>query len=262
MSCSLKKRNFTLSSNARDTDPVLLAADSNLWVFNLNMDHKKVKQLTLERFVIYNLTYNITSSNQTVDFDYNAVNYSVAIPPGQYTIAELCSTLEGLMQTAIGSTNITVTYDNITFKVTFTSVLALALDLNFDVSGNPSALLGFDEIPYLTGPTHTGDKINSGTPLALYVQCPQFVQKHDFYYAPNKVFTCAYELIMTADKGGLVVYERNYPGSLGADLDMKNNEFHFFYDLGRLEIKFFDENRQVVDLNSIHWQCTFTYYEV
>lgn len=88
----------------------------------------KPTKIKIDSFEWFNLYQNVSSS-LVLNFNKNpgAVSYSITIPPGNYTADELAETIQSLMNTAVGSSNFTVSYNTKTFKFDFNSLTTFQL---------------------------------------------------------------------------------------------------------------------------------------
>ena len=87
---------------------------------------QQVQKVLVKEIFVPNLFYNISNEvgrkNNTLTFSQNGLaNITVTVPEGQYTVDNLITTLKGLIDgVLIDGVIVTITKNNITFKLTFT----------------------------------------------------------------------------------------------------------------------------------------------
>lgn len=101
--------------------------------------------------------YNVNSNYNVFNFTYSGTAEIITIDPGNYTIDELISELETQMNGAVSGTPFTITYNDISQKVSIANAGTDATLLN----GNGWQLIGFE-----TTQTITGSATTTGTNVA------------------------------------------------------------------------------------------------
>ena len=159
----------TIAMNSRDRS---LAQNpySNNFRWTLKRPLKDVLSIELLSGCIPATLYNVNTGWNQFTFGENLLKRTITIPPGQYTIQELATRLQTLLN--IGSINTyTVLYSSITKKITISATGLATFTLyfatgdfldTFDTYGAcitsincPARLLGFDQLDY------TGSASNS-----------------------------------------------------------------------------------------------------
>src|ERR1700744_2412566 len=146
----------------------------------INVSRRGGALLRLEYFQFYNTLFNVTASNNALDFNENSTNKSITpIAVGIYDASTLASTVASALTTASGGYNTyTVTYNSTTKLFTFSA--SNAFTLLFGTGGyastslfkqfgftSSSGLVGADSV---TGTSCTSPYIaNLSLPLSMYI---------------------------------------------------------------------------------------------
>lgn len=78
--------------------------DANQYVLDLTKVYKRVTGIKLQNLSIPISEYNVTQYNNILRFDDNSNEFSITVEPGEYTISELCTEIQVLMNAVVGIT--------------------------------------------------------------------------------------------------------------------------------------------------------------
>jgi hypothetical protein len=142
---------------------------STNFLFSFSEDVRKINQIKIECISIPYSFYGITAANNTLVFNNGAV--TVTIPPGNYSINTLLTTLEAVILAAFPTATPAVTWDITTLKLTIT--MTSAFTVNSTTTQPTSTLapfLGF-KANSTSGTTATGDSaLNIRGPSFLFIK--------------------------------------------------------------------------------------------
>lgn len=131
------------------------------------MDNIKEKIVKIQSFEWFNLLKNV-SSTKTLRFRENGVDYLVNISEGNYTADELADEIKAKMNTAIGASRFTVTYNSKSFKFDFSNSLN-----NFTIYADSGIgpLIGFN-VNSASAQNASSDSVADLSPIDfIYVIC-------------------------------------------------------------------------------------------
>lgn len=98
----------------------------------------------------------------------------ITIPAGNYTISELCSTIQSSL-IASGDAGHTVSFNSITMRVSFTNTTPTNFSLNFLTGGEDelARLLGFEYADYTGAASYTGTLTPQTVEQEFYINIPE-----------------------------------------------------------------------------------------
>jgi hypothetical protein len=137
-------------------------------IFNIkNVPFVDFKRASLISFVIPNLLYSITSSNNKIVFTRGS-QHIATITPGNYTINQLSTAIKNAML-GEDSNSYDVTYDSNAQKLTISG--SAAFTLNFDQAGTMWRELGFENISTSSATSHVSTNyVNLAMENFVYIQ--------------------------------------------------------------------------------------------
>lgn len=212
------------------------------------------RKLKLKYFMLYNTVYNITTSNQNIDFNENSTNKTCAIPVGIWDAVSLATQVGTSMTTASSGYNtFTCTYSLTTKK--FTISAGNNFSLLFSTGSNASTSmwepLGFASSNGLSGTNTTAATSTTGTqvsnlslPLSLCILISNLT-------APNVTSDgsmYSFYLPLSSSGGGIIEYFENSYFEQEIDIPMN------FTQLDRLNILLVSANNTSVNLNGSEWE--------
>ena len=132
------------------------------------MDNIKERKVKIQSFEWFNLLKNV-ANDSVLDFKESTTDYSINISAGNYSADELADELQLAMNTAIGGSRFTVTYNTRTFKFDFVNSTN-----NFRLIYGASTimrLIGFS-VSTTAALTVSSDSIADLSPIdCIYVVC-------------------------------------------------------------------------------------------
>lgn len=115
---------------------------SSNFTFSFNKDIKRVVEIYISSIHVPFSFYAIGDYNNTFTMNNGAI--TITIPPGNYTITTICSTLKSLLDTAFNDTTTNVVFSYTTFKLTITRGIAFNIDAVMYPYTNAAKILGFN----------------------------------------------------------------------------------------------------------------------
>lgn len=251
--------------------------------FHLQLDHQiKFNQsstksyfMRIENVLLPKTFYDIDTTNNVfrVLEDNGIGGYdtiTITIPPGNYTITELLSQLEGdLDVNTLNANAYTLLYDDITNLVSIEYVGATSAEVLVDTISNGSTLndpLGFGK-ETSTQQTIEGDA-NTDTQLSLASGIPQ---NAPYVVDLDTKSYAVLEVDITSDN----YYDENIQKHIGVHIPINvgRNEKEYFSNhegsllrlnskapLSSINFRLLDENDNQLDLNGVNWSCEINIY--
>lgn len=209
--------------------------------------------------------YNINSNYNTFTFNDNGVDYTVIIPPGNYTIDDLRNELQTQMNATASLTTYSIVYAEIQQKITITSDGAGGITTITASNGGSIntlyKLIGFDigqTIP--DGGSATGNNVaytNTAKTLKIILD--------------NVLSNNAYSNIRHSNNEILTVKDRI---AVNVPITEIRNEFQFIENhdgamikmsnissINELRVRLVDTLGNTVEMNGVPWGFTFNVYE-
>lgn len=199
--------------------------------------------------------YNITTNNNTLLFNDDGVDYTITIPPGNYTLSELISEIQTLMNATMALTVYTITYSNITQKITITS----------DGAGGITTIkqssiikyLGFDANQTIPdGGSGTGNNVAYLISKHLKLQIANIVSNNLYsndISNTTHVQPIGVNIPITKTRNEIEFYENND----GPLIKMSN-----YNSISSLNVKLLDEENNIIDLNNVPFSFEVIFYEL
>lgn len=124
------------------------------------------KSAEVVSFQVPSTQYNVKATNNTVYFN-DGSNRNFAMTPGNYSVYDFIAELQTQFNTV--STGYTVTYSDVSMKITITnSALNFSMLFGTNTTNSMSGLLGFNNVDTASALTHDADNcINLSLPLYL-----------------------------------------------------------------------------------------------
>ena len=191
----------------------------------VNLDYIRLDRLSIEKVILYNSYYLINSNNNV--FNYNNTTYN--IKNGNYTGAQLATELSNI-------TNMTVTYDSINYKFTFT----FNSSIDWQLSKNNASLnhiLGFKNVDK-TGLTISSSCVANLSLTPYYLLYIKGLQSNDV----SNIGDC-YEVIYNDQAAGSMLY---YKKDIESD---KFEKINYNKTIDHLMITIKDQFDNVIDFN-------------
>ena len=192
----------------------------------INLDYIRLDRLSIEKVILYNSMYLINDNNNV--FNYNSTTYN--IKNGNFTGAQLATELSNI-------TNMTVTYDSINYKFTFT----FNSSIDWQLASNNQALnhvLGFNNANKTGTATITSDNCANLSLSPYYLLYIKGLQSNDV----QNIGDC-YEVIYNDQAAGSMLY---YKKDIDSDRFEKIN-YNKIIDHLLITIK--DQFDNIIDFN-------------
>lgn len=185
--------------------------------------------------------YICNSNNNKLVYTIGGIQYTLTVPPGNYTAKQLVDQLN--------LNGISVSYDSKTNKMTFSA----SSDFTIDSATTIWELIGFSE----------GSKSSSNNLLISDIVCD--------FSGPNAIYL--HSNLDNVHFGGKSNLLTKFPQNTAANgilnYTNKQNANHTIIKTRNLNILHFelrDEKANLIDLNSLHWECqilfTFNYIDI
>jgi hypothetical protein len=224
--------------------------------------------MRLENTLLPKSFYDIDSNNNTflvIEDDGTPSTLTVNISPGNYTITELLTELETELDTNTADANAyTLSYDDITNKVTFNCAFGTSTSVTIDSIANGStlnALLGFgkntptlsdSQISLTNGVDNTATYVvDLDTKSYVIIEATNLTSKN--YYDKNIQKHVGQIIPMNVDRN-----EKQHFENSDGHLSLLNGKQSF----NRVEFILKDEDGNILDLNGIDWSTTLCIYEM
>jgi hypothetical protein len=242
-----------------------------------NQGRSKSYFMRIENVMIPKTFYDIDSTNNSFRvLEDDGVGgddvVTATIPAGNYTITELLVELEGQLDTNTANTNAyTLSYDDITNKISFEYSGATSADVTVDTIANGSTLndlLGFGKDTTSlqsiggTASTDTAQVFASGVaqnpPYVVDLDTKSYVIVEvditsDNYYDNDSQKHIGIHVPINVDRNDKQ-YFSNHDGSM-----LKINSKH---PLGNINFRLLDEYNNEIDLNGVNWSCELNIYQL
>jgi hypothetical protein len=216
-----------------------IAGTASNYTVMLNPPVMFCKKAHLKWVSMPNTIYNICSAvNNYLSFTDDTGLHTLTIPPANYDITSLCSTLQSMM-TVLGSQAYLVTYDSSTFKVVFSAIAAFSIQ--FGTTGSCATVLGFNTEDTVSATTLTGQNAVAFELEFVYIRV------HEFSPTINSTSKNCYTYVIpiTENGGEVIVYTDSAVFSQSAACSDTVN---------KLTISLYLRNNEIVDLNGVEWQ--------
>jgi hypothetical protein len=142
------------------------------FTYSFNKDIIRIIELRIDFIQIQYTFYSINPLNNVLSFNGGAI--TATIPPGNYSVVSLATTLQTVINTAFGDTSTLVTFSNSTFLLTITRGTNFNVDSFKDQSISTAApILGYG-ISTTSGLTATGN-------YALNISGPNYLILNSIY---------------------------------------------------------------------------------
>jgi len=195
----------------------------------INLDvFVKLHRLSIEKVILYNTYYLINNNNNV--FYYNSTTYT--IKNGNYSAFQLATELSKI-------TNMTVTYDTINYKFTFT----FNASIDWQLSSNNAALnhiLGFNNVNKTGTATIISDNVADLSITPYYLLYIKDLQSNDVV----NIGDC-YEVIYNDAGAGQMLY---YTKDIDSD---KFEKVSYNKIINHLHITIKDRFNNIVDFNGM-----------
>jgi hypothetical protein len=120
--------------------------DNNNFYISFDEPIMNVHEIKLLHVNIPVTWYNINQYNNVINFNEGGPDLQASLPQGNYTVADLQTQIKTSME-AVGALTYTVTYSNVTMKLTITGSGVYSLNFNNN-SSEIWQMLGYDNINY------------------------------------------------------------------------------------------------------------------
>ena len=197
-------------------------------------------------FQLMSSDYIINSNNNTLSIEYLSTNYVNTLTQGTWTASTYATQLQTDLNTA-GNWNInpgltwTVTYSS--SKNEFTIAASAAVKLNFNISTKLAPKLGFSKNQTISLSNHTSDISVQFFNSRYYDVRINELQK-DFSEGLNKCFARIYNTVQPNELLTYYKYQYDNIEHLYNKGDVITNHWN---------IKLYDENNDIIDLNNSEW---------
>jgi hypothetical protein len=209
---------------------------------------QRVKRIKLIQFSVANTIYNVVSGvNNYVCWNRGGTSYTYQIPSGQYSIANLLTTIQTGMNNA-DSNSYALTYSSTTFLVTATGTSAFYFNW---LSSGSSAFGCYEQLGFTKVDTSSATSITGTNVVDL--TSPQFVFV-DINEIPGNIGSTS-SLIMSNkfnfvvplyESNGNLVYVKQEEIALEQRLSVPIN-------LSNLTVQIKDKNGTIVNTNGSNW---------
>jgi hypothetical protein len=232
--------------------------------FNVSLINSiKVKNIKLKHICIPSVIYNITSSNNTIDFVINTTPLisilSLTMTPGKYTITSLLSALNTLLATNIAPYgNMQVSYNTNTgyFTITFEPIPPLINQ--FALSGSLPTALGFEFINY--NPMIVNGSSTSTIFSPLFINSSEYFKLSLTYLDGSILYINNSQVSTTFIIENNLNNEDDYMGkkicitNINDDTG-KNNHYEEAVNMQNFKVTLRNQNNEIVNLNNSNWYC-------
>jgi len=209
-------------------------------------------EIELLSFTIKYDKYNIVSTkNATCSYSEDAVLYELTIPDGNYSVNEIATVIQKLINTVATNYSWAVTYVSTLNKYLFTPTLGDGLDakvLKFDFTQNiltTNSIWGFDQSEItITGPTYSTNMVQIGNDQGIYIHTDVNNRCVRTDGHKSSVF-CIIPFI--AQMYGLIYWETNRENLYTLKLNSP---------ISSINIKFLNRNNQALEFQS-EWTMIF-----
>jgi hypothetical protein len=235
-----------IDSRDRESDSV----SSTNYMVKFNREFKHVERVRLNWVSIPLTSYLINSGNNVITFFENSTVKTATLTSKNYTATQLASEIKSKLDTASGGHNTyTVTYDDQTFKITFSA--GNAFELRWSVAGSPAKICGFE----LTD-TASGTSVTSTN--AVYLNRPNLYNliirpfSKMIYTTNDQALDSSFILELENQRGSTEVLKPFFPREYLSLSNPKTVDY--------LHIKLQDQYGDSVDLNGAEIQFHLTLY--
>lgn len=205
----------------------------------------EVDGITIKDISIPNVAYNINQYNNKLSLTYGGASSTLTIPEGQYTVSQLSTYLETELTTLFG-TALTITLDDITKKLTFTTTQLFRFS-NKETDSPLSKLLG---IP--VGTSYYPLLEQAGFTL----HNPPQLQGPNNYLLASNVLAQGYGSILTNGKKVPIIMPVPVTVEWGQveqytsnDTELNTKNFARLQNIQNIDIKIYDDDLNIVDLH-------------
>lgn len=231
--------------DSKDRENYLSTSSSNFRIDLANPINGRVVAYGLKSAIIPKSTYNIPAVRNTFTFNDGISTFTITVPAGNYTMTDLLSTVESLLN-ALGPNTYTLTYNSTSGKVNFTSGASFTINPSLDASqGSVLYKLGFNPGVSYTGTNVTAPNVADISGIkAAYIKIKQLTQY--MRNTTNSVLNFKVDLncpfgsiIFFADEGRYHQYFNSNKDNIG--------------QIGFLDVTLVDEYGTQIDLNGRDW---------
>ncbi len=218
--------------------------------------------MRLEGTLLPKTFYDVDSTNNFFNVIEGGGDNDATIPPGNYTITELLTELETQLDAGTNDGNaFTLSYDDITNKVTFLFVAGVSATIDSIANGSTlNALLGFGNTT--VGETDAQIVLVSGTDLeATYTV--DLDTKSYIFIETDITSANYYDKDIQKHVGAIVPInvdrnEKQYHQNTDGHLTLLNNRG----PISKVEFRLRDEVGNTIELNGAGWSTTMAIYEL
>lgn len=202
--------------------------------------------IQLNNFKFINSFYNINEFNNNFYYTYyngsTYSNYSFELAVGNYNITTLLNALNTEL-----TGRITLTYNSMTFKITFQASLGCGFTLNSG-ENNMLSVIGFDEATQLANSIISTNLINLAGVQSLYICMDNLSITSNTSKTSrlNNILECINIAVPT---GNTQVYQN----TTNTRYKIAEN------NITNLTIKMYDENYNLVDFNNTNWSLSINF---
>lgn len=241
-----KLRVFDLVINSEDRQNYTTTTSTNYRVNLANPINQRIVGYGLKSAVIPKSNYNIPVIRNTFTFFDGVANYVITVPAGNYTMTQLLTEIQTSLN-ALGPNTFTLTYSNVSGKVTWsTTGPPMIINPTLDTSqGSILYKLGFVPGTAYTGVTITAPNVADISGIkSAYIKIKQLTQ----YMRNTTNSMLNFKVDLDGQFGDIIFYadENKYHQYFNIAQDNLTNQ-------GTFDITLVDEYAIPVDLNGRDW---------
>lgn len=211
--------------------------------FKLPSDCQQCHHIQFKEMSFTNLLYNITSSNNRLDYEFNALNSSVTITPGYYDLATLTTALNS------AQSDLVFTANNVTKKYDVTSVSASYIRL----TGTINKVIGFTTLQTASTAYSGNQPFNLIRTNYIHVLTEGLADSDNVLSSDGKRYGIIASVPLTLPYGYVVTRSEDKDSS---DESIMNSHIN----LSLINIKLVDDDFNVIENNGGGWVLSFCVY--
>lgn len=171
------------------------------------------RKLKLVYFVCYNTIYNVSSSNNNIDFKSGATTYSASVSAGIYDATTLATSLQTAMNNQLAGFTVSYNINQKTYTISNASSFSLLFSSGSHASTSLWQVLGFSSSNGLNGvdtasatSTTSTQAVDFNLPLSMYIKLNN-ISTVEFLSSDQDYFS--FYLPLNSSNGSIVEYTEN-----------------------------------------------------
>lgn len=210
-----------------------------------------VKMITLESIEFPFSFYIFNSTNNVITFNEGGSDLTATITPGNYTETQLAAEIKTQMEAA-GALTYTVTYSDITLKLTIAATGAFSLNWANSTS-LAYKLLGWNNANTSSSATQVApNALNIAGTNSIYISIRNWVQRN----ITSSLGSFSFKVPVNTSSGDIIFYTNN--SGLHQPIYSQNVGF----SERDLQVTIYDDNFNIIDTNGVDYTMSlrFTFY--